>query len=189
MWRKRAYNIIILKPSITDTLFHLGNAAYLTISTVFPSHTVAVSTVILQNYYIWGYQELLVLNVILNAIITCVKTGISRHYQIFWEAVGLERGPLSLVSTTEELLESKSNGSGLESREYGRRDPSIWPCGTLYQQKLALTLPTSGGHSLPDSGHGVFYCKKPVDKLLMILYSPGNAGKFVPDGSRGYMIQ
>jgi hypothetical protein len=28
-----------------------------------------------------------------------------RRYQIFWEVVGLERGPLSLVSTTEELTE------------------------------------------------------------------------------------
>jgi hypothetical protein len=33
-------------------------------------------------------------------------------------------GPLTLVSTIEELLERKSSGSGLESREYGRRDPS-----------------------------------------------------------------
>jgi hypothetical protein len=38
--------------------------------------------------------------------------------------VGLEQGPLSLVSTTEELLERKSSGSGLESREYGWRDQS-----------------------------------------------------------------
>jgi hypothetical protein len=38
--------------------------------------------------------------------------------------VDLERGPLSLVSTIEELLGRKSSGSGLESREYGRRDPS-----------------------------------------------------------------
>jgi hypothetical protein len=30
----------------------------------------------------------------------------------FWEVVGLERGPLSLVSITEELLEWKSSGSG-----------------------------------------------------------------------------
>jgi hypothetical protein len=29
----------------------------------------------------------------------------SRHYRIFWEVVGLERCPLSLVSTIEELLE------------------------------------------------------------------------------------
>jgi hypothetical protein len=29
----------------------------------------------------------------------------SRRYQIFGEVVGLERGPLSLVSTTEELTE------------------------------------------------------------------------------------
>jgi hypothetical protein len=28
----------------------------------------------------------------------------SRRYHIFWEVVGLERGPLSLVSTIEELL-------------------------------------------------------------------------------------
>jgi hypothetical protein len=43
----------------------------------------------------------------------------SRRYHI---VVGLERGPLSLVSTAEELLERKSSGSGLESREYGIRD-------------------------------------------------------------------
>jgi hypothetical protein len=54
-----------------------------------------------------------------------------RH--IFWEVVGLERGPLSLVSTTEELLERKSSDFGLENRDYGRsrsvalttRHPSI----------------------------------------------------------------
>jgi hypothetical protein len=38
--------------------------------------------------------------------------------------VGLERGPLSLVSTIEELLGRKSGGSGIEIREYGRGDPS-----------------------------------------------------------------
>jgi hypothetical protein len=38
--------------------------------------------------------------------------------------VGLERGPLSLVITTEELLERRSSGSGLENREYDRKDPS-----------------------------------------------------------------
>jgi hypothetical protein len=38
--------------------------------------------------------------------------------------VGLERGPLSLVSTIEELLGRKSSGSGIKSREYGLRDPS-----------------------------------------------------------------
>jgi hypothetical protein len=34
--------------------------------------------------------------------------------------VSLEQGPLSLVSTTEELLGRKSSGSGLERREYGQ---------------------------------------------------------------------
>jgi hypothetical protein len=31
----------------------------------------------------------------------------SRIYQIFWEVVGLKRGPLSLVSKIEELLDRK----------------------------------------------------------------------------------
>jgi hypothetical protein len=68
-----------------------------------------------------------------------------RRYQIFWEVVGRERSPLSLVSTTKELLEWKSSGSGLEHQEYGRRGSSRWPRGTLYPQKLTLTSPTSGG--------------------------------------------
>jgi hypothetical protein len=36
---------------------------------------------------------------------------------------GLERSPLSPVSTIEELLERNSSGYGLENREYGRGDP------------------------------------------------------------------
>jgi hypothetical protein len=59
--------------------------------------------------------------------------------------MGLERGPLSLVSTIEELLERKSSGSGLEIREYGRRDLSLCPHGIMYQENLTLTSPTSGG--------------------------------------------
>jgi hypothetical protein len=42
----------------------------------------------------------------------------------------------------------KSSGSCLDKREYGRRDPSRWPRGTFYQQKLAITSPTSGGRGL-----------------------------------------
>jgi hypothetical protein len=72
----------------------------------------------------------------------------SRCYQIFWQVVGLERGPLSLLSTIEELLGRNSSGSGLETREYGRGDPLRWPRDTLYLQKLALTLPTNGGRSV-----------------------------------------
>jgi hypothetical protein len=73
----------------------------------------------------------------------------SRRYQIFWEVVGLERGPLSLVSKTEELLERKSNGFSVENRDYGSRrfyvltarDPSI-------RKTLILTSPTCGGRSV-----------------------------------------
>jgi hypothetical protein len=38
--------------------------------------------------------------------------------------VGLERGILSVISTSEKLLERKRSGFGPEKREYGRRDPS-----------------------------------------------------------------
>jgi hypothetical protein len=72
----------------------------------------------------------------------------SWRYQIFWEVVGLERGPLSLVSTIEGLLERKSSGSGLESRVYCRRNPSRWPRGILYPQKLTLNSATSRGRSV-----------------------------------------
>jgi hypothetical protein len=72
----------------------------------------------------------------------------SWRYQIFWVVVALKRGPLSLMSTTEELLGRNSRGCGLENREYGHGDPLHWPCDTLYLQKLALTSPTCGGHSV-----------------------------------------
>jgi hypothetical protein len=57
-------------------------------------------------------------------------------------------GPLNRVSIIGELLERKRSGSSLEIREYCRRDPSRWPRGTLYPQKLALTSPTSGIRSV-----------------------------------------
>jgi hypothetical protein len=62
--------------------------------------------------------------------------------------VGLERCPLSLVSTTDELLERKNSGSGLASREYGRGNPLRRPRDSLCPQTLALTSPTSGGRSV-----------------------------------------
>jgi hypothetical protein len=46
------------------------------------------------------------------------------------------------VSIIEELLGRNSSGSGLESLEYGRRDPSRLPRCTFYLQKLALTSRT-----------------------------------------------
>jgi hypothetical protein len=72
----------------------------------------------------------------------------SPHYQIFWEVVGLERGPLSLVSTIEELLGRKSSCPGLENGYYVLGDPFCWPRNTLYPQTLELTSPTSGGRSV-----------------------------------------
>jgi hypothetical protein len=68
----------------------------------------------------------------------------------------------TLVSTIEELLWRKSSGSGLESREYGRRDPSRWLRGTLYPQILTpISPPLSLGRysSLADSGYGVQFRK------------------------------
>jgi hypothetical protein len=55
--------------------------------------------------------------------------------------VGLERGPLSLVSTTEELFERNSSGSGLENSWIRLADHAT-------PQKLALTPPTTGCRSV-----------------------------------------
>jgi hypothetical protein len=62
--------------------------------------------------------------------------------------VGLERGPLNLVSTTEELLGRKSSGSGLETEftavEIRRDDYTT----TSNRKKVALTSPTSESSSV-----------------------------------------
>jgi hypothetical protein len=62
--------------------------------------------------------------------------------------VGLERGPLSLVSTNEELLGRKNSGSGLESRNTALGIRHAENATPLYPHKLALTLPTSGVRSV-----------------------------------------
>jgi hypothetical protein len=71
----------------------------------------------------------------------------SRRYQIFW-VVGLERGPLSLLSTIEALLGRTSSGSGQKAqntvvgiRHADHATPS-------YPQKLAITSPTNGCRSV-----------------------------------------
>jgi hypothetical protein len=72
----------------------------------------------------------------------------SRRFQIFWEEAGLERGPLSLVRTTEELLEGKVAAPVLKPETNNRGNQLRRPRDTLYPQKLALTSPTSGGRSV-----------------------------------------
>jgi hypothetical protein len=42
----------------------------------------------------------------------------------FLRTSGSGKGPFNLVKEIEELLGKKSSGSGLESQEYGRSDPS-----------------------------------------------------------------
>jgi hypothetical protein len=63
----------------------------------------------------------------------------SLRYQIFWEVVGLERGPLSLVRIIEELFEWKSSGSG-------SRNPKLRPWGSV--APLVLTSPAGCGRSV-----------------------------------------
>jgi hypothetical protein len=61
--------------------------------------------------------------------------------------VGLERGPLSLVSTTEELLDRKVTAPDYKTENTAvgiRHADHVAPL----LQKLAITSPTSGGRSV-----------------------------------------
>jgi hypothetical protein len=60
--------------------------------------------------------------------------------------VGLQRGPLSLMRTTEELLGIKSSGFGLGSLEYGLGIHHADYMAPSICKKLVLTLSASGGH-------------------------------------------
>jgi hypothetical protein len=88
--------------------------------------------------------------------------------------VGLERDPLSLVSTTEELLERKCSGSGLETAIATVGDPPRDYSTPLYTQKLALTYPTSGSRSV-----GIILSRTNVTDLLFPL-PIGKRAKWAP---------
>jgi hypothetical protein len=90
----------------------------------------------------------------------------SRRYQIFREVVGLEQGPLGLMSTMEELLGRNNSGSGLENLQYGHGDLLRWPRDTLYLQKLALTSPTSGGRKI-----GIIHLRAKATGFFVVVYS------------------
>jgi hypothetical protein len=68
----------------------------------------------------------------------------SGRYHVSSEVVGLERSPLSLVSTIEDLLERKSSCSGLQNRECGRRGPAArttwYPLSAKVKFTMALLL-------------------------------------------------
>jgi hypothetical protein len=70
----------------------------------------------------------------------------SRRYHIFWEAVGLVRGPLSPCESKWGATWKKSSGSGLENRLTTVGDPPRWPrdtplstkVGTKFRQHVAV---------------------------------------------------
>jgi hypothetical protein len=78
--------------------------------------------------------------------------------------VGLERGPLSLESTIEELLERKVAAPVYKSENTAEGIRRVDYATTLYPQKLALTSPTSGGRSV-----GIIRSRTKATELLVII--------------------
>jgi hypothetical protein len=89
----------------------------------------------------------------------------------------------------------KSNGSCLENREYGRRDPSRRPRGTLYPRKLAITSPTSGGLSVgivrswTQTMEFFFYNRAPRNLFFCFWYSFQLAAESTPGPQCGWKDQ
>jgi hypothetical protein len=77
-----------------------------------------------------------------------------RRYQMFWEVVSLERGSLSLVSKTDELLGRKYSGSGLENRDYG--------CTVIRRAGHAMTLSAKVSSNFADKRRslGRYICSR-----------------------------
>jgi hypothetical protein len=87
-----------------------------------------VSINMLSNYHKWSSSQ--------SSWLQIQRSGFdSRRYHIFWEVAGPERGPLSLVSTIEELLERQNSGSGLENWECGRG-----PFCNIFPQKVGTNF-------------------------------------------------
>jgi hypothetical protein len=78
--------------------------------------------------------------------------------------VSQERGPLSLVSTTKELLGSNSSGSDLESRKYGLGIRHADHVAPSIHKRLALTSLTSNGRSV-----GIVRLRTEAMEFLLLL--------------------
>jgi hypothetical protein len=90
--------------------------------------------------------------------------------------VGLERGPLSLLTTTDELLGRKSSGSGLENPDYGLGDPPSCQRDTPLSAKVGINFADRRRSlcryiSIADSGQGVCF---------LFLFGVTVAGNWVP---------
>jgi hypothetical protein len=102
----------------------------------------------------------------------------SRHYQKK-NVVGLERGPLSLVVTTEELLDRKLAASvyKIENTVVGiRHDDHVAPS---IDKKLAITSPTSGGRSV-----GIVHSRTQTMEFSFSLDECGTVGRMIGRGNR-----
>jgi hypothetical protein len=89
-------------------VFHIVVTSVERVSTSTDLFTNSIITNIYTSPPLWSSGQ--------SSLLQIQRSGFdSRRYQIFREVVGLERSPLSLVNTIEELLGRKSSGTCLET--------------------------------------------------------------------------
>jgi hypothetical protein len=101
--RSKCHNEVNMSQEVDETNTHKDKRSHVHLN---DGYSIAVAITSMMRPPLWSRGQ--------SSWLQIQRSGFdSRRYQIFWEIVDLERGPLSLMSRNEELRGRKSSGCGL----------------------------------------------------------------------------